>query len=242
MQGICSDCKYSEKRAGKEPCCDCTIDDDKFTPKEEPMNVPVCQDCVEDATDSSLYPCNHCKGMGPKHAHSYFFPKEEPTMQDPRGNIFRAGDILVGLETGREIFCEKIINKVAHFCHRKGLNTWTFESNTFRIDQPSLNISHWIKKEKPMKLNSHTPDPPTTSQILSAAEDCPDAKRALKRLYPRVFDKSVELDNRTSIKCALNGGHTSIVWVSGVGRKIELNRAFNWERSPDGMTLTPTRK
>lgn len=96
-------------------------------------------------------------------------------------------------------------------------------------------------------MSTDTPDPPTTAQILSAAEDCPDAKRALKRLYPKVFDKSVELAQHSTIKrrspydLDVNGG-ISMVWVSGSGNQIVLHHDFNWERSAGGKILTPTRK
>lgn len=192
MKGICSNCKYWELRAGKEPCLDCKIDDDKFTPKET-------------------------------------------TMQDPRGNVFRVGDILVGLETGREILCEKIIDKVAHFGHPK-------EGNTFRLDQPSLNMSSWIKKEEPTV--SHIPAPPTTSQILSAAEDCPDAKRALKRLYPKVFEEVEQIKFRKYEIKSEDGRRLAYTLTHGT--MIILDNAYDWkftDRKPGYFAkVIPTKK
>ena len=86
---------------------------------------------------------------------------------------------------------------------------------------------------------------PTAEMVIEAGkdlDDCPEVKRAFKKLWPGAFDNSVQLDIHSSIKCADHGGHTSLVWVSGSGKEIWLNRSFNWERSEGGMLLTPTRK
>lgn len=177
----------------------------------------------------------------------YRTPKEEPNMQDSAGNTFMVGDILVSTDcpdTDPGIRCEKIVmiglqhEPVAHF-RRIGPRYADTEIN---LNQSSLNISYWIKKEEPT-MSTHTPAPPTTSQILSAAEDCPDAERASKRLYPKVFEEdnlrfgSHQIDN-------VDG--KMMAWTRDNSTKILLDDGYNWklipETGPTHAKVVPTRK
>lgn len=106
---------------------------------------------------------------------------------------------------------------------------------------------HFTPKKEPT-MSTDTPDPPTTAQILSAAEDCPDAKRALKRLYPKVFEdnRSVKLDPSRMIIRDKKG--KNVFWISDAGqydgKAITLSDSFLWTKVTKGSLtfMVPTRK
>lgn len=53
-----------------------------------------------------------------------------------------------------------------------------------------FNLTEPVKLEEPMK--KETLESPTREQVLKATESCPDAKTALKELYPSVFKEEEE--------------------------------------------------
>ncbi len=100
-------------------------------------------------------------------------------------------------------------------------------------------------REKPMPK---TPDPPTTEMIIEAGkdcEDCPDIKRALKKLWPGAFDESVEMFPVNQIN-SLRG--EPVAWVCGgginKGTAIVFSNSFRWVQSyKNGVKkMIPTRK
>ncbi len=100
-------------------------------------------------------------------------------------------------------------------------------------------FKHWTPKEKTMD----TPDPPTTAQILSAAEDCPDAKRALKRLYPKVFEDEPVIFGSHQIDSTYG---RMMVWTKDKDTKVVLASDYDWKLIPETSLahalVVPTRK
>lgn len=96
----------------------------------------------------------------------------------------------------------------------------------------------------------------TKEKVLEAAEKCPQAKEALKTLFPDVFERSLKIDNPTTFLSSI-GGVNTIGVANGVASDIfdrpELaekcyfleDRYFNWKMTdPIGgyRLLIPTKK
>lgn len=86
--------------------------------------------------------------------------------------------------------------------------------------------------------------PPTTEMVIAAGkdlEDCPEVKRALEKLYPAAFDKSVKMVGDIE-----NENGDTIAWVSDNRKSIVFSSCYNWKSDKETSELatrtTPTRK
>ena len=93
----------------------------------------------------------------------------------------------------------------------------------------------------------------TPELILAAAEKCPQAKEALKTLFPKVFEDDVKilvqktngLEPFFSTVIAHKQGTTDFL-ISAENNLFHLNKLFNWEikemEDTSHLVLIPTRK
>lgn len=90
----------------------------------------------------------------------------------------------------------------------------------------------------------------TPELILAAAEKCPQAKEALKTLFPKVFEEDKYID-LNGYQIGYDNGHSGqILWVTQIPdtplhlKSFGLSRKYNWEMKEQGneLRLIPTRK